>query len=24
VPSFFPGALLSGDNAPLKVTAGAY
>jgi len=24
VPTFFPGALLSGENAPLNVTAGAY
>jgi hypothetical protein len=24
VPSFYPGALLSGDNAALKVTSGAY
>jgi len=24
VPSFLPGALLSGENAPLNVTAGAY
>jgi hypothetical protein len=23
VPSFYPGALLSGDNAPLRVTSGA-
>jgi hypothetical protein len=23
VPNFYPGALLTGDNAPLKVTAGA-
>ena len=24
VPNFFPGALLTGENAPLKVTSGAY
>ncbi|MBS0239225.1 MAG: hypothetical protein JSR89_12455 [Proteobacteria bacterium] len=24
VPTFFPGALLSGDNAPLQVTSGAF
>ena len=24
VPSFYPGALLSGDNAPLRVTSGAF
>jgi hypothetical protein len=23
VPSFYPGALLTGDNAPLKVISGA-
>jgi len=22
VPSFYPGALLTGDNSPLKVTSG--